>query len=135
MGPAALPTPLQTMCSLIPLVTLGVSHPCSRVPASQCPLAWGRGTDFSPQSQPLPFEFSLTEFSLETITCGDNGPCHLKQAPRPPCLHLPHIPSFPVEPHPGLPCPGQLSPLGHAGLGPTGRVGPPLRNIAPLLMQ
>lgn len=78
-GPAALPTPLQTIRSLIPLVMLGVSHPCSRVPARQCPLAWGRGTDFSPQSQPLPFEFSLKTRSFlsklsRAVTMGPLSP-------------------------------------------------------------
>ena len=121
VGPAALPTPVQTIHSLTPLVTLGAGRPCSRVPASQYPPASCRGTDFSPQGQPLLFEFSLAGFSLETIICGDNGrlsPEAGAQAPMSsPATHPQHPHGIP--PRTSLPRPGAcLVPWGMLAWGP-----------------
>ena len=124
VGPTALPIPPQTIHSLIPLVTLGAGRPCSRVPASQCPLASGRGTDFSPQGQPLLFEFSLAGFSLETIICSDSGPLSPEAGAQAPMSSPATHPQHPrgIPPRTSLPRPAR-SP-GACRLGAHRRGGP-----------
>ena len=45
VGPLPCPHLCKLSLHLSLWLTLGVSHPCSWVPASQCPSAWGRGAD------------------------------------------------------------------------------------------